>query len=69
MTNGMWYHCNDTHVTVTNAEAAISKSAYLLFYERSYGTSRWAGMEKLMERMDKPLIDNEGFQMVSTKKK
>ena len=67
--NGQWYRFNDTHVDVTTAEAAISKGAYLLFYERSHGKSRWAGMGKLIERLGKPVTDSEGFTMVSTKKK
>jgi len=69
MKSDVWYHFNDNRVRVTNAEASISKGAYILFYERSNGTSRWAGMEKLMDSVNKPLIDSDGFVMVSKKKK
>ena len=67
MANGKWYRFNDTHVGVTTAESTISKGAYLLFYERSNGTSRWGGIENQI--VGKHLTDGEGFTMVLKKKK
>ena len=73
-TDGQWYRCNDSHVGLTSGEAAITGGAYLLFYKRTKGSSRWAGMEKVMQSrnvdphsaLEKDL---EGFTKVKKKKK
>jgi hypothetical protein len=68
MNNQKWYRFNDTKVGVTTAETAINGNSYLLFYERSNGKSKWAGMEKFIENFGRPLVDSEGFTMISSKK-
>ena len=46
--DGNWYKFNDSHVGGTNGDSAITGGAYLLFYQRAKGRSRWAGMERFM---------------------
>ncbi|CAB9517045.1 Ubiquitin carboxyl-terminal hydrolase [Seminavis robusta] len=60
--DGMWYRCNDSHIGRTSGEAAVTGGAYLLFYQRKTGLSRWAGMESAMQEQ------KEGFTKVKTKK-
>lgn len=72
--NGQWYRCNDSHVGLTSGEASITGGAYLLFYQRSKGLSRWGGLANVMEeRGINPYggleTDQEGFMMVKNKKK
>ena len=72
--DGQWYRCNDSHVGRTSGEAAITGGAYLLFYQRQKGSSRWAGMEKaMMENHVNPHdaleVDQDGFKRVKTRKK
>lgn len=72
--DGKWYRCNDSHVGQTTGEASITGGAYLLFYQRAKGTSKWAGMHKVMkERNVNPYggleTDQEGFTKVKAKKK
>jgi len=72
--DSQWYRCNDSHVGQTSGEASMTGGAYLLFYQRSKGISKWAGMEKAMiERNVNPYggleTDQDGFTMKKTKKK
>lgn len=65
--DGRWYRYNDAHVGETTAEVALTGGAYLLFYQRSQGSARWGGMEKVMQ--DKNITDQDGFTKVTGKKK
>lgn len=72
--DGQWYRYNDSNVGRTSGEAAITGGAYMLFYQRSKGYSKWAGMERAMkEREINPYggleIDQDGFKKVKAKKK
>lgn len=73
--DGRWYRYNDAHVGETTGDAAVTGGAYVLFYQRTKGQSRWGGMEKLMiDRGVDPYsgleTDQDGFRTVkSTKKK
>lgn len=68
-----WYKYNDSHVGSSSGEASVTGGAYLLFYKRAKGTSRWAGLEKAMQMrgvdprgaLEK---DQDGFTKVKTKK-
>ena len=68
-----WYRYNDSHVGSTSGDASVTGGAYLLFYQRKKGSSRWAGMEKIMKSnlldpdgaIEK---DKEGFTPVKNKK-
>mmetsp|Transcript_30782 Transcript_30782/g.45536 ORF Transcript_30782/g.45536 Transcript_30782/m.45536 type:complete len:1052 (+) Transcript_30782:47-3202(+) len=69
-----WYRYNDSHVGTSSGEASVTGGAYLLFYKRAKGSSRWAGMEKDMrERGVDPhgdlSSDLDGFTEVKTKKR
>jgi ubiquitin carboxyl-terminal hydrolase 8 len=73
--DGQWYRCNDSHVGLTSGEASITGGAYLLFYQRAKGRSKWAGMYKVMKERGidpydgmNPIIDKEGFTQVKKKK-
>ena len=46
--DGNWYRYNDSQVGTTSGDAAVTGGAYLLFYKRSRGSLRWAGMEREM---------------------
>ena len=69
-----WYRFNDSHVGATTGEASITGGAYLLFYQRKKGSSRWGGMESIMNNggidphgaADE---DIDGFKQVKKKKK
>ncbi len=66
-----FYRCNDSQIgdATTNFDG---RGAYLLFYKRMKGASKWGGMEKLMEfgvKAPKVETDDDGFTMVVTKKK
>lgn len=68
-----WYRCNDSHIGRTSGEAAVTGGAYLLFYKRKKGMSRWGGLEKVMlEQNIDPYggneIDKQGFTQVKSKK-
>ena len=70
--DGRWYRYNDAHVGETTGDAAVTGGAYLLFYQRAKGTSRWAGMEQVMrEKNIDPYggleTDQDGFVMVKKK--
>ena len=72
--DGKWYRCNDSHVGHTSGEASITSDAYLLFYQRARGVTRWGGMEKVMlDRNINPYgglqTDKDGFAKVNKKKK
>ena len=79
--DGKWYRYNDSHVGLTSGEAAVTGGAYLLFYQRSSGVSRWGGMERVIKLgMDvsgdggrgegrKEEMDPDGFTTVRSKKK
>jgi hypothetical protein len=72
--DGRWYRYNDAHVGETTGDAAVNGGAYLLFYQRAKGQSRWAGMEKVMKENDiNPYggleTDADGFTTVSSTKK
>ncbi|KAL7580968.1 hypothetical protein ACA910_005782 [Epithemia clementina (nom. ined.)] len=72
--DGQWYRCNDSHVGRTSGEAAITGGAYLLFYQRLKGTTRWAGMERVMMEYQVNHygvleVDQDGFKRVKTRKK
>jgi ubiquitin carboxyl-terminal hydrolase 8 len=66
--DGNWYRYNDSNVGFTSGDAAITGGAYLLFYQRSKGSLRWAGMEKELSGSSQPIVDEEGFQAVVGKK-
>jgi len=51
--DGNWYRYNDSHVGITSGDASITGGAYLLFYQRSKGKARWAGMEEFIEKEQK----------------
>jgi len=66
-----WYQYNDGHVGVTTGDAAITGGAYLLFYKRVKGESRWAGMEKVIQNSLGSMHtqqDSDGFTTVPAKK-
>ena len=73
--DGQWYRCNDSHVGLTSGEASITGGAYLLFYQRAKGSTRWGGMYRAMKDLNidpygiSEPIDKEGFQQVKLKKK
>lgn len=72
--DGRWYRYNDAHVGETTGDAAVTGGAYLLFYQRSKGSARWAGMENVMnERGVDPYggneTDQDGFTKVKNNKK
>ena len=70
--DGRWYRYNDAHVGETTAEIAVTGGAYLLFYQRSQGSARWGGMEKVMQETNDDSLDNmdeDGFTKVQGKKK
>ena len=72
--DSQWYRYNDSHVGRTSGEASITGGAYLLFYQRAKGISKWGGMYKVMkERSINPYggleTDQEGFKRVKNKKK
>jgi ubiquitin carboxyl-terminal hydrolase 8 len=72
--DGQWYRCNDSHVGLTSGDAAVTDGAYLLFYQRSKGLSKWGSMGYLMETRGidlhgGPRTDHEGFTKVANKKK
>ena len=46
-----WYKFNDSHVGYTTPDATVTGGAYLLFYQRKKGRSRWGGMEKTMNNL------------------
>ncbi|KAG7349657.1 ubiquitin carboxyl-terminal hydrolase [Nitzschia inconspicua] len=66
--DGRWYRYNDAHVGETTGDAAVTGGAYLLFYQRAKGSTRWAGMEKVIEEGEIER-DAEGFMAVKAKKK
>jgi hypothetical protein len=58
----------------TTGDAAVTGGAYVLFYQRIRGRTRWGGMEKFMK--DKNIdpfggveTDQEGFTKVKSVKK
>jgi len=66
-----FYKCNDSQIGDATANFD-GGGAYLLFYRRIKGASRWGGMERAMEfgyNAPKEETDEEGFTMVVTKKK
>ena len=73
--DGQWYRCNDSHVGLTSGEASITGGAYLLFYQRAKGSTRWGGMHRAMKELNidpygiSEPIDKEGFRQVKLKKK
>jgi len=72
--NGEWYRYNDSHVSGTSGDMAITGGAYLLFYKRKTGTSRWAGLETAMNTNVTPTpfkkpLDAEGFTEVVMRRK
>jgi len=77
--DGKWYWYNDSHVGNSTGEASINGGAYVLFYSRTKGQLRWAGLEEFMRRkgidpksniLDEPKVDDEGFtEVVSSKRK
>lgn len=72
--DGQWYRFNDSNVGRTSGEAAMTGGAYMLFYQRAKGYTRWAGMERAMrERSINPYggleVDQDGFKKVKAKKK
>ena len=72
--DNQWYRCNDSHVGQTSGEASITGGAYVLFYQRANGISKWGGMHKVMvDRGINPYggleTDQEGFTKVKAKKK
>jgi ubiquitin carboxyl-terminal hydrolase 8 len=73
--DGQWYRCNDSQVGLTSGEASITGGAYLLFYQRAKGTTKWGGMYRQMKELNidpygaMDPVDEEGFRQVKTKKK
>jgi len=74
--DGNWYRYNDSNVGSTSGDAAMTGGAYLLFYQRVKGSSRWAGMEKQILQQKNgssgnvpPGEDSDGFREVTGKKK
>ena len=72
--DGRWYRYNDAHVGETTGDAAVTGGAYVLFYKRSRGTARWAGLDDLMKKRGVDPYggletDQDGFKAVKTKKK
>lgn len=73
--DGQWYRCNDSHVGLTSGEASITGGAYLLFYQRAKGITKWGGMHKVMKELGidpyggMDPIGGEGFRQVKIKKK
>jgi Ubiquitin carboxyl-terminal hydrolase len=72
--DGRWYRYNDAHVGETTGDAAVTGGAYVLFYQRIRGLTRWGGMEKLMKDKDiDPYgaleTDQDGFKKVKPGKK
>ena len=58
---------------MTSGDASITGGAYVLFYQRNKGESKWAGMEALLnKRGSDPYgalrTDVDGFQQVKSKK-
>jgi ubiquitin carboxyl-terminal hydrolase 8 len=73
--DGQWYRCNDSQVGLTSGEASITGGAYLLFYQRAKGSTKWGGMYRQMKELSidpygaMDPVDEEGFRQVKTKKK
>lgn len=67
--DGHWYRYNDSHVGSSSGDASVTGGAYLLFYQREKNTSRWAGMEKVIENAGTPEVDADGFTEVKVKTK
>ena len=72
--DGQWYRFNDSNVGRTSGEAAMTGGAYMLFYQRAKGYSKWGGMERTMlEKGINPYggleVDQDGFKKVKAKKK
>ena len=73
--DNQWYRCNDSHVGRTSGEASITGGAYLLFYQRAKGASKWGGMHKVMKEQGIDAydgmhpIDADGFVPVKSKRK
>lgn len=72
--DGKWYRYNDSNVGITSGDVAITGGAYVLFYQRSRGSSKWASMENMMkEKQIDPYnaisVDQDGFTEVKSKKK
>lgn len=79
--DNLWYKFNDAHIKeASEATVALGDSgmsgcgAYLLFYQRAEGLSRWGGMERvLVSRGADPHgaleTDLDGFHQVKSKKK
>ena len=71
-----FYNCNDSHIGDATDNFNGSE-AYLLFYKRKKGWSRWAGMERIMQygygygynNAPKVQTDEDGFTIVPVKKK
>ena len=68
-----FYRCNDSQIGDATAANMQGGGAYLLFYKRIKGTSRWAGMERIITHglynAPKVETDEEGFTMVVKQKK
>eukprot|EP00546_Thalassionema_frauenfeldii_P005026 CAMPEP_0178910418 /NCGR_PEP_ID=MMETSP0786-20121207/9088_1 /TAXON_ID=186022 /ORGANISM="Thalassionema frauenfeldii, Strain CCMP 1798" /LENGTH=943 /DNA_ID=CAMNT_0020582671 /DNA_START=199 /DNA_END=3026 /DNA_ORIENTATION=- len=69
-----WYRYNDSHVGSSSGEASVTGGAYLLFYKRAKGSSKWAGLAKDMsEHGVDPhgdlSTDLDGFTEVKAKKR
>eukprot|EP00978_Attheya_sp_CCMP212_P024303 scaffold76138_cov53-Attheya_sp.AAC.4 len=75
--DGKWYRLNDSQVGTSSGDAAITGGAYVLFYQRVKGRSKWAGMEKEMkarnidpygtDKIPDHLPDKDGFTQVRSK--
>ena len=72
--DGRWHRYNDAHVGETTGDATVTGGAYVLFYQRTKGSAKWAGMDKVMkDRNVNPYgaldTDQDGFTQVKSKKK
>ena len=54
----------------------VDDGAYLLFYQRCKGESKWGGMEKIIKlgyqkvkQMEKEAVDDDGFKQVRSKRR
>ena len=69
-----FYNCNDSQIGDATDNFNGSE-AYLLFYKRKKGLSRWAGMERIMQygygynNAPKAQTDEDGFTIIPVKKK
>ncbi|GFH43777.1 hypothetical protein CTEN210_00250 [Chaetoceros tenuissimus] len=87
--NQKFYHMNDVDITAIEYSSTeeneelfwrrsvgVDEGAYLLFYQRTKGESKWGGMEKIIKlgyqkvkQMEKEAVDDDGFKQVKSKRR